>query len=42
MILAHVVSPFISRGLSGYTDEEDGLVAKVERLKHWNSTRVAQ
>jgi len=29
MILAHAVTPFSARGLSGYMDEEDGLVTKV-------------
>ena len=29
MILAHAVPPFAARGLSGYMDEEDGLVTKV-------------
>jgi hypothetical protein len=29
MILAHAVPPFATRGLSGCTGEEDGLVAKV-------------
>ena len=33
MILVHVVPPFATRGLSGYTDEEEGLVAKVGTSK---------
>ena len=33
MILAHAVPPFSVRGLSGCTDEEDGLVAKVGTSK---------
>jgi hypothetical protein len=33
MNLAHVVPPFATRGLSGYTDKEDGLVAKVRTSK---------
>jgi len=33
MILAHPVPPFATRGLSGYTDEEDGLVTKVGTYK---------
>jgi hypothetical protein len=28
MILAQAVPPFAARGLSGYMDEEDGLVKK--------------
>ena len=43
MILAHTVPPFATRGLSGYMDEEDGLVTKVgTSKKHLNNTRVAQ
>jgi len=38
MILAHAVPPFVTRGLSGCTDEEDGLVTKVGTSKE----RVAQ
>jgi hypothetical protein len=33
MIFAHEVPPFATRDLSGYTDEEDGLVAKVGKSK---------
>jgi len=33
MILAHAVPPFTGRGLSGYMDEEDGLVTKVGMSK---------
>jgi len=33
MILAHAVPPFATRGLSGCTDEEDGMVTKVEMSK---------
>ena len=43
MILAHTVPPFAARGLSGYVDEEDGLVTKGGNVKrHLNNTRVAQ
>jgi len=33
MILAHAVPPFATRGLSGCTGEEDGLVAQVGTSK---------
>jgi len=33
MILAHAVPPLTTRGLSGCTEEEDGLVAKVGTSK---------
>ena len=33
MILAHSVPPFATRGLSGCTDEVEGLVAKVGTSK---------
>ena len=33
MILVHIVPPFATRGLSGYTDLEGGLVAKVGTYK---------
>jgi len=33
MILAHAVPPFATGGLSGCTDEEDGLAAKVGTSK---------
>ena len=46
MILAHAVPPFAARDLSGYMDEDDGLVTKVGTSKkkktHLNNTRVAQ
>jgi hypothetical protein len=34
--------PFAARGLSGCTDEETDWRRKWERLKHEDSTRVAQ
>ena len=33
-ILAHAFPPFAARGLSGYMDEEDGLVTKVGTSKN--------
>ena len=43
MIIAYAFPPFATRGLSGYMDEEDGLVTKVgTSKKHLNDTRVAQ
>jgi hypothetical protein len=42
MILAHAVPPFAARGLSGNTDEETDWRRKWERLKHEDSTRLAQ
>ena len=40
MILALAVPPFATGGLSGCTDEEDGLVAKVGTSKKGSTIRL--